>query len=63
MKRLAAAALLLGLALSASAQDFGREFVADPNNCPADTDASPYYKWQDGHFVRDGWVCEPHATN
>ena len=58
-----AAALLSGLALSASANDFGRDFDAKPQDCPAGSDASAYYKWQDGRFVRDGWVCEIHSSN
>ena len=58
MKRLAAA-LLAGLALSASAHDSGWHIVPDPKDCPAgNTDASAYYQWQNGRFVRDGWVCE-----
>jgi hypothetical protein len=58
-----AVALLSGFALSASAYDFGRETVANPQACPPDTEASVHYKWQDGRFVRDGWVCEIRSSN
>jgi len=63
MRKIAAAALLAGFALSASAYDFGRDTVANPQDCPAGSDASANYKWQDGHLVRDGWVCEIHSGN
>ncbi|HJY77312.1 MAG TPA: hypothetical protein VKE95_11805 [Burkholderiales bacterium] len=63
MRKIAAAALLAGFALSASAYDFTRDTVANPQACPAGTDASPNYKWQSGHLVRDGWVCELHSDN
>jgi hypothetical protein len=56
MKRIAAA-LLAGFALSASAYDFARDTVANPQDCPAGTEASANFKWQNGHLVRDGWVC------
>jgi len=56
MKKIAAA-LLAGFALSASAYDFARDTVASPLDCPAGTDASANFKWQNGHLVRDGWVC------
>jgi hypothetical protein len=63
MKRFAAT-LLASLALSASAQDNGREIVADPKACPAGTtDVSAYYKRLNGRFVRDGWVCEMRSRN
>ena len=55
-----AVVLLSGFALSASAYDFGRDVVSNPAACPANSDASPHYKWQDGRFVRDGWVCQIH---
>jgi len=58
MRKIAAALLLAGVALSASAYDFARDTVANPQECPAGTDASPNYKWQNGHFVRDGWACQ-----
>jgi len=52
-----AALLLSCLALSASASDFGPDTVLNAEDCPAGTDASAFYKWQHGGFVRDGWVC------
>ena len=58
-----AVVLLSGFALSASAYDFGRDSVANPQNCPAGSEASANYKWQDGHLVRDGWVCEIISSN
>jgi hypothetical protein len=55
------AVVLLSLfALSASAYDYGRDIVSDPQACPANSDASPNYKWQNGHFIREGWVCQIH---
>jgi hypothetical protein len=58
MKRLLAAAVLAGFALSASAaQEYTHAASADA--CPAGSYASALsYKWKDGHFVRSGWVCE-----
>ena len=58
-----AAVLLSSFALSAWAFDSARDTVADPQACPAGTDASAHYKWQDGRFVRDGWVCQVRSTN
>jgi hypothetical protein len=58
-----AVVLLSGFALSASAYDFSRDTVANPQDCPAGTEASVNYKWQGGHFVRDGWVCEIRSSN
>jgi len=58
-----AVVLLSGFALSASAYDFSRETVKNPQNCPAGTEASVNYKWQGGHLVRDGWVCEVISSN
>jgi hypothetical protein len=58
MKQLLAAAVLAGFTLTASA---AIEYTHAPpaDACPAGTVASvPSYKWQDGHFVQDGWVCE-----
>ena len=63
MRKIAAALVLSGFALSASAFDFARDTVANPAECPAGSDASPNYKWQNGHFVRDGWVCEVQSYN
>jgi hypothetical protein len=59
MRKIAAVVLLSGFALSASAYDFG-DVVSNPAACPANSDASPHYKWQNGHFVRDGYVCQIH---
>src|ERR1051326_6380492 len=50
MRKIAAALLLAGVALSASAYDFARDTVANPQECPAGTDASANYKWQNGLF-------------
>jgi hypothetical protein len=56
--------LLAGLALSASALAFGQETVDNPQACPAGTtDATPSYKWANGHLVRDGWFCENRSAN
>jgi hypothetical protein len=64
MKKFGATLLLAGLALSASANDFGRDIVADPIACPAGTtDASAHYKFLNGRLVRDGWVCEMRSRN
>jgi hypothetical protein len=61
MRRIIAALFLAAFASASFAQisdDSGRTHVANPQDCPADTDIHAYYKWQDGRFVRDGWVCE-----
>jgi len=58
-----AAVLLSGFALSASAYDFSRDTVANPQDCPAGSVPSVNYKWQGGHFVRDGWVCDVSSSN
>ena len=63
MRKIAAAALLAGFALSASAYDFGRDTVANPQDCAAGSEASANYKWQDGRLIRDGWVCEIQSSN
>jgi hypothetical protein len=58
------ATLLAALALSASVQAFGQETANDPQACPAGTtDATPSYKWANGHLVRDGWFCENRSAN
>ena len=63
MKRFTAA-LLAGLALSTLANAADQEIVADPQACPAGTtEASPNYKWLNGHLVRDGWSCENRSAN
>jgi hypothetical protein len=51
------AAILAGVAVSASAQD--RVIVKQGEACPAGTTQSvPSYTWKDGRLVRDGTVCE-----
>jgi hypothetical protein len=60
MRKIAAILLLSGFTLSASAYEFGRDTVSDPAACPANSDATANYKWQNGHFVREGWVCQIH---
>jgi hypothetical protein len=63
MKR-TTATLLASLALCASAHAFGQETVSDPQACPAGTtEASPNYKWENGHLVRDGWACVNRSAN
>ena len=58
MKQLLAVAVLAGFALTASAA-IQYTHAPSADACPAGTVASvPSYKGQDGHFVRDGWVCE-----
>ena len=52
--RTIAVVLLSGFALSAFAYDYGGETVSTPAACPAGSDASAHYKWQDGRLVRDG---------
>jgi hypothetical protein len=53
-----AALILAGAAFSSSAQD--TPVVVGPDQaCPAGTATHvPSYTWQDGRFVRDGWLCE-----
>jgi hypothetical protein len=52
------AAVLAGVAFSASAQD-ADVIVGRDEACPAGTFPSlPYYSWEDGRLVRDGLVCE-----
>jgi hypothetical protein len=59
MKKLIAAAVLAGFAVSASALDHDDSVAASADACPAGTAATvPSYKWQDSHFVSNGWVCE-----
>jgi hypothetical protein len=51
-------AVLAGVAFWASAQD-ADVTVGSEDACPAGTYASvPSYRWQDGQFVRDGWLCK-----
>jgi hypothetical protein len=58
MKKLLAAAALAGFAFAASAaQD--QTHAASADACPPGTYSTvPSYKWQGGHFVPEGWVCE-----
>jgi len=61
MKRIIAALFLAAIASASFAQavgNSGEPHVASPQDCPAGTTTSPYYKWQDGRFVRDGWICQ-----
>ena len=61
MKRILAALFLAALANASFAQaakDTSEAHVANPQDCPAGTSTQAYYKWQDGRFVRDGWVCQ-----
>jgi hypothetical protein len=59
MKKSFVAAVLAGFAVSASAYEVDRVTVADSADCPAGTAATAAsYEWQDGHLVRNGWVCE-----
>ena len=52
------AAGLAGVAFSAPAQD-ADVIVESDQACPAGTAPSvPSYSWDDGRFVRDGYLCE-----
>jgi hypothetical protein len=52
------AAILAGIAFSASAQD-ADVFADSAEACPAGTaPAVPSYSWEDGRFVQEGWLCE-----
>ena len=57
MKHTLVAAMLAAVAFSASARD--ADFVVGEDQaCPGGTISSgPAYHWEDGRFVRDGWVC------
>lgn len=61
-KRIIAGLLLSGFAAAASAQigTYRENVIAsDADSCPAGTAASvPSYEWDDGRFVRNGWLCE-----
>lgn len=61
-KGIIAGLFLAGFATAASAQlGTYRETVTvkDADSCPAGTAAYvPSYEWEDGRFVRNGWVCE-----
>jgi hypothetical protein len=52
--RTLAAAILAGIAFSASAD----VHVDSTEACPAGTFQNPSYHWENGHFVRDGWACQ-----
>jgi hypothetical protein len=61
MKRIIATLFLAAFASASFAQvsdESGSTHVANWQNCPADTTPNAYYKWQDGHLVRDGWDCQ-----
>lgn len=65
MKRYVIAAFLLAgsagasFAQAAAPADFETYVVDNADSCPAGTYASvPSYEWQDGRFVRNGWLCE-----
>ena len=54
MKRTIATLFIVAISSASFAQP-----VASPHECPAGTTAvHANYTWQDGRFVRDGWVCE-----
>lgn len=71
-QRIVAALFLAGFATASLAQgaaqstpqvssnsEFDTVTVQDANTCPAGFYASvPSYEWQNGHFVRNGWVCD-----
>jgi hypothetical protein len=62
MKRNIPALFLAAFASISSAQvpedfGFGGSRASNWQDCPAGTSPNPYYKWQDGRFVRDGWDC------
>jgi hypothetical protein len=62
MKKGIAAFFLAGFATASFAQVAAYSDSVTVDNaaaCPAGTYAStPSYEWQDGRFVRNGWVCE-----
>jgi hypothetical protein len=52
------AAILAGVAFSASAQD-ADVVVESQEACPSGAFPSvPSYNWEDGRLGRDGWLCE-----
>jgi len=56
------AAILVGVAFSASAGDAHITVPVD-QACPAGTtSAGASYRWDHGRFVREGWVCEDRQT-
>jgi hypothetical protein len=57
MKRTLVAVILAGVAFSASARN--ADFTVGLNQaCPAGTvSKGPAYRFDDGRFVREGWVC------
>lgn len=66
MKRTIAALFLAGFAAASFAHgkttsyaDSQDVFVKDANSCPAGYTLSvPSYGRQNGHFARNGWLCE-----
>jgi hypothetical protein len=62
-RRTLVAAILAGVAFSASAREPDL-IVGLDEACPASTVPNPSYRWENGRFVRDGWVCtDVHARN
>ena len=52
------AVVLLAGAASAASAEVADVIVGTEQFCPAGTASKgPAYRWQDGHFVREGWVC------
>jgi hypothetical protein len=57
MKHALVAAILAGVAISASARDADFTIGVD-QACPAGTvSQGPAYHFEHGRLVRDGWVC------
>lgn len=46
------------ISFAQSSNQSGRVTVTNAQDCPAGTNASPYYARQNGKFVRNGWICE-----
>jgi len=62
MKRILGMLLLAASASAAFAQSpapSSRVIAAEPQNCPAETTANPYYAVEAGKLARRGWICEP----
>ena len=58
MKHVVVSLCLSAFAGISFAQSTGRTVVPQPQDCPGETTPNVYYKWQDGHLVRDGWICQ-----
>jgi hypothetical protein len=61
MKHVVAIALLglfSTISFAQSRDHFGRLTVPDAQDCPASTTPMAYYTFQDGMFMRRGWICE-----